>query len=163
MPADGQQLELPGDGQQLELPGDGQQLELPGDGQQLELPGDFQSPSAAVVGKCAHSAHFLSRMALRSWWLGLGLEELPTCTVSTSRFVDRDMMMRFLGWGIGHLNQADFPHEAEALIASDQDHQLQESEENDLEDDWEGHEGREVEVGDEGLDSELETVALFEY
>lgn len=91
-------------------------------------------------------------------------------------------MMRFLGWGIGHLNQADFPHEAEALIASDQDHQLQvrsgvsdpvgvshtygdgeESEENDLEDDWEGHEGREVEVGDEGLDSELETVALFEY
>ncbi|KAI0733649.1 hypothetical protein C8Q72DRAFT_881207 [Fomitopsis betulina] len=46
-----------------------------------------------------------------------------------ARFVDRDMMMRFLGWGIGHLNQADFPHEAEALIASDQDHQLQESEE----------------------------------
>lgn len=39
----------------------------------------------------------------------------------------------------------------------------EESEENDLEDDWEGHEGREVEVGDEGLDSELETVALFEY
>lgn len=37
------------------------------------------------------------------------------------RFVDRDMMMRFLGWGIGHLNSPDFPHEANGLIASDED------------------------------------------
>ena len=40
------------------------------------------------------------------------------------RFVDRDMMMRFLGWGIGHLNSPDFPHEANELIASDEDKAL---------------------------------------
>ena len=40
---------------------------------------------------------------------------------STLRFADRDMMMRFLGWGIGHLNLPDFPHEAKELIASDDD------------------------------------------
>jgi len=38
-----------------------------------------------------------------------------------SRFVDRDMMMRFLGWGIGHLNPPDFPHEANKLLVSDGD------------------------------------------
>ncbi|KAI0030620.1 hypothetical protein K488DRAFT_53810 [Vararia minispora EC-137] len=32
-----------------------------------------------------------------------------------SRFVDRDMMMRYLGWGIGHRNPPDFPHEADDL------------------------------------------------
>ena len=32
--------------------------------------------------------------------------------------------MRFLGWGIGHLNPADFPHEADALVASDEDRLL---------------------------------------
>jgi hypothetical protein len=30
-------------------------------------------------------------------------------------FVDRDMMMRYLGLGVGHLNPADFPHEIHAL------------------------------------------------
>ena len=34
------------------------------------------------------------------------------------------MMMRFLGWGVGHLNPADFPHEADALIATPRDRQL---------------------------------------
>jgi hypothetical protein len=34
------------------------------------------------------------------------------------------MMMRFLGWGIGHLNPSDFPHEADALLASREDHEL---------------------------------------
>lgn len=29
--------------------------------------------------------------------------------------------MRFLGWGIGHLNLPDFPHEANELIALDED------------------------------------------
>ncbi|KAI0030723.1 hypothetical protein K488DRAFT_53583, partial [Vararia minispora EC-137] len=32
-----------------------------------------------------------------------------------SRFVDRDMMMRYLGWGVGHRNPPDFPHEANDL------------------------------------------------
>ena len=32
--------------------------------------------------------------------------------------------MRFLGWGVGHLNQAEFPHEANALLASEKDRQL---------------------------------------
>ncbi|KAI0027632.1 hypothetical protein K488DRAFT_60856 [Vararia minispora EC-137] len=41
-----------------------------------------------------------------------------------SRFVDRDMMMRYLGWGVGHLNSPDFPHEADALLASDDDRVL---------------------------------------
>jgi hypothetical protein len=40
------------------------------------------------------------------------------------RFVDRDMMMRFLGWGIGHCNSQDFPHEANALLASNEDREL---------------------------------------
>ena len=40
------------------------------------------------------------------------------------RFVDRDMMMRFLGWGIGHLNSPDFLHEANELIASNEDKEL---------------------------------------
>ena len=34
------------------------------------------------------------------------------------------MMMRFLGWGIGHLNSPDFLHEANELIASDEDKEL---------------------------------------
>ncbi|KAI4293738.1 hypothetical protein K525DRAFT_214235 [Schizophyllum commune Loenen D] len=32
-----------------------------------------------------------------------------------NRFVDRDMMMRYLGVGIGHLNPPDFPHEVNQL------------------------------------------------
>ncbi|TFY53731.1 hypothetical protein EVG20_g9986 [Dentipellis fragilis] len=40
-----------------------------------------------------------------------------------SRFVDRDMMMRYLGWGVGHLNSPDFPHEAYDLLASESDRQ----------------------------------------
>ena len=31
------------------------------------------------------------------------------------------MMMRLLGWGIGHLNPPDFPHEANALVPSEKD------------------------------------------
>ena len=41
------------------------------------------------------------------------------------RFVDRDMMMRYLGWGIGHRNPPDFSHEANALIASSHDRELE--------------------------------------
>ena len=33
-------------------------------------------------------------------------------------------MMRFLGWGIGHRNPHDFPHEANALLASREDREL---------------------------------------
>ena len=43
----------------------------------------------------------------------------------TLRFVDRDMMMRYLGWGIGHRNPPDFAHEANALIASSLDRELE--------------------------------------
>ncbi|KAI5896414.1 uncharacterized protein SCHCODRAFT_01150321 [Schizophyllum commune H4-8] len=35
------------------------------------------------------------------------------------RFVDRDMMMRYLGVGIGHLNPPTFPHELNANITVD--------------------------------------------
>lgn len=40
------------------------------------------------------------------------------------RFVDRDMMMRHLGWGIGHCNPPEFSHEADSLIASSSDREL---------------------------------------
>ena len=43
----------------------------------------------------------------------------------TLRFVDRDMMMRYLGWGIGHRNPPDFTHEANMLIASSLDRELE--------------------------------------
>src|ERR1700728_1658569 len=33
------------------------------------------------------------------------------------RFVDRDMMMRYLGLGIGHMNPASSPSEANAISA----------------------------------------------
>ncbi|KAI0029051.1 hypothetical protein K488DRAFT_57250 [Vararia minispora EC-137] len=42
-----------------------------------------------------------------------------------SRFVDRDMMQRYLGWGIGHRNPPDFPHEAHDLVSSDADRVLE--------------------------------------
>jgi hypothetical protein len=45
------------------------------------------------------------------------------------RFVDRDMMMRYLGWGIGHRNPPGFAHEADALIASSSDRELSRDEE----------------------------------
>jgi hypothetical protein len=35
------------------------------------------------------------------------------------------MMMRFLGWGVGHRNPPDFPHEAKALMASSTDRELE--------------------------------------
>ncbi|KAI0028039.1 hypothetical protein K488DRAFT_59706 [Vararia minispora EC-137] len=44
-----------------------------------------------------------------------------------SRFVDRDMMQRYLGWGIGHRNRPDFPHEAHDLESSDADRVLEDS------------------------------------
>ena len=34
------------------------------------------------------------------------------------------MMMRYLGWGIGHHNPAEFCHEANSLIASNSDREL---------------------------------------
>ncbi len=39
------------------------------------------------------------------------------------------MMMRYLGWGIGHHNPPDFAHEADALIASSSDRELSRYEE----------------------------------
>ena len=44
------------------------------------------------------------------------------------RFVDRDMMMRYLGWGIGHRNPPNFAHEANVLIASSCDRELEQHE-----------------------------------
>ncbi|KAI0027567.1 hypothetical protein K488DRAFT_90709 [Vararia minispora EC-137] len=40
------------------------------------------------------------------------------------KFVDRDMMQRYLGWGIGHLNPPDFPHEAHDIVSPDADRTL---------------------------------------
>jgi hypothetical protein len=34
------------------------------------------------------------------------------------RFVDRDMMMRYLGIGVGHLHPATFPTEVDAIVAN---------------------------------------------
>ncbi|KZV69074.1 hypothetical protein PENSPDRAFT_735574 [Peniophora sp. CONT] len=42
-----------------------------------------------------------------------------------SRFVDRDMSMRYLGFGVGHRNKPDFPHEANDLIVTAADRELQ--------------------------------------
>lgn len=89
--------------------------------------------------------------------------------------------MRFLGWGIGHLNPPDFPHEANALIPTEQDRLLAavapspvsascgqvgqhgevggEEDEDDLDDeleDWEDGEGDDNEL-------ECEEVLAFEY
>lgn len=41
-----------------------------------------------------------------------------------SRFVDRDTMMRYLGWGIGHRNPPEFSHEADSVMASTSDREL---------------------------------------
>ncbi|KAI0027619.1 hypothetical protein K488DRAFT_60899 [Vararia minispora EC-137] len=38
-----------------------------------------------------------------------------------SRFVNRDMMQHYLGWGIGHLNPPNFPHEAHDIVSTDDD------------------------------------------
>jgi hypothetical protein len=38
------------------------------------------------------------------------------------------MMMRYLGWGISHRNPPNFAHEANALIASSQDRELEQYE-----------------------------------
>jgi hypothetical protein len=53
--------------------------------------------------------------------------QLPSIYLLTYilRFVDRDMMMRYLGWGIGHRNPPDFAHEANALVASSSDRELE--------------------------------------
>ena len=32
-------------------------------------------------------------------------------------FVDRDMMMRYLGIGVGHLNMPTFPHELDQVVS----------------------------------------------
>lgn len=42
------------------------------------------------------------------------------------------MMMRFLGWGIGHRNPHDFPHEADALLASREDRELVQYRDSDI-------------------------------
>jgi hypothetical protein len=57
------------------------------------------------------------------------------------RFVDRDMMMRYLGLGVGHLNAANFPHEIRALDmvhipdVSIQDTDMDENGDSELDDD----------------------------
>lgn len=40
-----------------------------------------------------------------------------TYLANTPRFVDRDMMMRYLGLGVGHRHPAEFPHEDDELRA----------------------------------------------
>jgi hypothetical protein len=65
--------------------------------------------------------YYVSRYVLTRTVDSLMLD-LLTCTL---RFVDRDMMMRYLGWGIGHRNPPDFTHEANMLIASNLDRELE--------------------------------------
>ena len=86
------------------------------------------------------------------------------------RFVDRDMMMQYLGWGIGHHNPPDFAHEANLLITSSSDRELKqyktpsdktqpaEAEENELEG------GENSEMGDLDSDPEIiQEVVTYEY
>ena len=86
------------------------------------------------------------------------------------RFVDRDMMMRYLGWGIGHRNPPDFTHEANALIASRLDRELENSttsqvDSNATEDDSEieaiegGSDGSGLDPGESDMESEV----MFDY
>jgi len=82
-----------------------------------------------------------------------------------SRFVDRDMMMRYLGWGIGHRNPPDFTHEANALIASSSDRELERYEIPSDEDQPTMEEADELEGGDGGSDmggSESDTESVHE-
>jgi hypothetical protein len=79
----------------------------------------------------------------------------------TLRFVDRDMMMQYLGWGIGHCNPPDFTHEANMLIASNLDRELEQYESPSMFqiDKPESHsnhvEGDDVECGSVGSESDL--------
>jgi len=72
----------------------------------------------------SQSGDWVNYYVSRSVLAGLGLH----IAKADLRFVDRDMMMRFLGWGIGHRNQPDFPHESNALIASSNDRELDQRE-----------------------------------
>jgi hypothetical protein len=84
------------------------------------------------------------------------------------------MMMRYLGWGIGHRNPPDFAHEANALIASSSDRELEQYENpfdeiqtNVIEDDeLEGGEGSDMGLGGDS-DSDPESVhkvaAMYNY
>jgi hypothetical protein len=78
------------------------------------------TPTAAF----AHLGHFIGR-----------LDQLLRVKVSAGhfkhllvliylRFVDRDTMMRYLGWGIGHRNPPEFSHEADSVMASTSDREL---------------------------------------
>jgi hypothetical protein len=67
------------------------------------------------------------------------------------------MMMRYLGWGIGHRNPPDFSHEANVLIASSSDGELEQYEIQPT-----AVEGGELEGGEitdrEDSDSDVESV-----
>ena len=86
------------------------------------------------------------------------------------RFVDRDMMMRYLGWGIGHRNPPNFAHEANSLIASSSDRELEQhgtpsdkTQPAEAEDD-ESEGGENSEMGDSDLDPEIvQEVVTYEY
>lgn len=56
-------------------------------------------------------------------------------------------MMRFLGWGIGHRNPHDFPHEANALLASREDRELVQYEDTTLMDGSQANSGEGVDNG----------------
>ena len=86
------------------------------------------------------------------------------------RFVDRDMMMRYLGWGIGHRNPPNFAHEANSLIASSSDRELEQhrtpsdkthpakAEDNELEG------GENLEMGNSDSDPEIiQEVVAYKY
>jgi hypothetical protein len=70
------------------------------------------------------------------------------------------MMMRFLGWGIGHRNPQDFPHEANALLASREDRELaQRHDDITPTDDLEAEVGEEADDGDGDGDMDVDESA----
>ena len=80
------------------------------------------------------------------------------------------MMMRYLGWGIGHRNPPDFAHEANSLIASSSDRELEEygtppDETQPAEAEDDGSEGGEnSEMGDSDSDPEIvQEVETYDY
>jgi hypothetical protein len=91
------------------------------------------------------------------------------------RFVDRDMMMWYLGWGISHRNPPDFSHEANALVVSSIDRELEEyvmsqvdeTQANAAEGDNSEIEGRSVgsgsDLGESGTESIHSEVATYDY
>lgn len=72
---------------------------------------DLSMPSFAQEDRGDWNKYYISRYVLVICFaLSIFL-----CDVMPFRFADRDLMMRYLGLGVGHLNAADFPREDRVL------------------------------------------------